>query len=114
MFDTGSSDIWIPGYSCNICGEHHRKFNEKRSKSFHGIESEQFTITYGNGPVSGFTTTETVTFGNYHLNNVKIGLAAFESEDILKLANDGVCGMAFGALALITQPPMTYLISMKS
>ena len=62
VFDTGSSDIWVPGVSCSTC-EHHSYFDDSKSTSYvpwieGNISAErQFSLYYSSGRVQGFSLT---------------------------------------------------------
>jgi len=64
IFDTGSSNLWIPKVGCTHCG---LPFIGKKNKYDHGKSSsytadgKDFDIMYGSGSVSGFFSTDDVT-----------------------------------------------------
>ena len=63
IFDTGSSNLWVPKVGCQHCGN---PFFGKKSKYNHDTSStytedgKDFEIMYGSGSVSGFFSVETV------------------------------------------------------
>jgi hypothetical protein len=68
VFDTGSSDIWVPSTKCKSCGWHHR-FNPEGSTSYLVSNSqsdyETFTLRYGSGTVQGIVVRETISIGQH-------------------------------------------------
>lgn len=62
VFDTGSSDIWVPGDSCTNCG-FHKPFHPVQSSSYVPSDDE-FMISYGSGSVQGVKVTETISLGD--------------------------------------------------
>jgi hypothetical protein len=63
IFDTGSSNLWVPKVGCTHCGN---PFFGKKSKYDHGTsatyeeDGSDFNIMYGSGSVSGYFSVETV------------------------------------------------------
>jgi len=105
VFDTGSSDLWIPDQDCSRC-EGHKAFRKERSTSFEPT-GEQFEIQYGSGPVEGYAALETVLISPGHgLGKVKIGMVESESRDIAGFMMDGICGLAFSGISSVTKPPL--------
>ena len=112
VFDSGSSDIWVPGTSCKNCGNHNY-FNSDNSTSYtdgqddeEKYEVEPFTLNYGSGAVRGHKARETISLDNQHFHDVKIGIVDFEDSAIAGFEMDAICGLAFDDLAVITTPPI--------
>merc|ERR1711871_1271161 len=105
VFDTGSSDIWIPDADCGSC-DSHEKFDTDSSSTYKNLDSN-FEIMYGSGPVEGKTAEETLTLtDDYVLEHVKMGLVTHESSAIAGFLMDGICGLGFKGIASVTIPPL--------
>jgi len=106
IFDTGSSNLWVPANNCTRIGWClvKRKYHPTQSSSYRPNGTE-FAIQYGSGALSGFTCNDVVTIGGLQaddvtfaaavtvpgiLNNLRFGVARF----------DGILGMAFPSIAV--------------
>jgi hypothetical protein len=115
IFDTGSSDLWVPSALCKVCG-HRGKYNSDSSSTFNR-DGRRFQITYMGGPVSGYLATDTVTFGGYAVKNQTfaqitnpLGLGA----SYLGGGYDGVFGLGFDEIsAANTVTPFHNLIQQQ-
>jgi len=97
VYDTGSSNLWVPNFKA-FWGKH--MYDHKKSSSF-AANGTEFKIMYGSGPVSGFYSTDSVTFGGFSLpaftfaevNNTKglgIGYRIGKFDGILGLGWDSI------------------------
>ncbi|CAI5505524.1 unnamed protein product, partial [Closterium sp. Naga37s-1] len=73
LFDTGSSDTWVPSNTCrtNIACYTHNRFNSSKSKTFKTTGRTVY-ITYLSGKVKGAQGTDTVTVGRIKVANQAI------------------------------------------
>ncbi len=63
IFDTGSSDVWVPSRICQLtCGLHTRYVSD--NSSTYGEDGTPFDITYGSGSVSGMYSSDDVKVGS--------------------------------------------------
>ncbi|GAB1292022.1 Napsin-A [Apodemus speciosus] len=116
VFDTGSSNLWVPSTRCHFfslaCWFHHR-FNPKTSSSFRP-NGTKFAIQYGTGRLSGILSQETLTvvIGGIHGASVTFGEALWEPSLVFALAHfDGILGLGFPSLAVgRVQPPLDALV----
>jgi len=101
IFDTGSSNLWVPSKKCTNCGLHPRY--DSTQSSTYVKNGSVFKIQYASGPVSGFLSQDSVTVGSV---TTKSNLFA-EITDVsgLGLAYalgkfDGILGMAYQSIAV--------------
>merc|ERR1712176_1441627 len=108
IFDTGSSNLWVPKVHCHNCGYWFihggkSKYDQSLSSSYRQDGSE-FHIEYGSGSVKGHFSQDTVTLSS----DIAItGQKFAEVEDAGGLGIgymmgkfDGIMGLAFEALSL--------------
>lgn len=98
IFDTGSSNLWVPSANCNsqAC-QGHTAFNTAQSSSFQSTNTP-FSISYGTGSVSGIGATDDVSIAGVKATGVTFGLTTTESQDFANSPFDGILGMAFDQL----------------
>lgn len=106
VFDTGSSNLWVPSSTCRSCGLRFilkkNKFNANSSKTFVASKAP-FQIRYGSGPVSGLFAEDTVTVESIKVDQQKLGLIdnARGLGLMYKMAKfDGIIGLGFSSLSI--------------
>ncbi|CAI5714676.1 unnamed protein product [Peronospora farinosa] len=102
IFDTGSSDTWIPGINCTSYGSHHQ-FDIQKSTTCRDTD-EKFYDVYGSGSVSGTVVVDSVSISGYTVNSARFGVTDDESEMLQDFPADGIFGMGFEGLAHISRP----------
>ena len=107
IFDTGSSNLWVPATNCTNCGSK-PKFNPTASSTYHA-NGEEFYIRYGSGPVSGFVGVDNVGVGSLTATGVEFA----EITDVSGLGAafsvgkfDGILGLAFETISVDHLPPV--------
>lgn len=109
IFDTGSSNVWIPSSACILrCGIpflkklKKNKFSKASSSSFTGSK-DKFAIQYGSGPVSGEFGEDAVSVQSISVPKQKLGVitdatglgAAYMAGQF-----DGILGLGFSSLSV--------------
>ena len=109
VFDTGSSDFWVPSQSCVVKSKNCKKkatYDPEASSSFADVDAgmkSQFKIEYGSGPVSGLFATDTVevaddyTVKGQTFAMVESSQGLGETFEVAKF--DGILGLAFPILS---------------
>lgn len=105
IFDTGSSNLWIPSSKCANCGSH-PLFEESKSSSY-VANGTAFHVQYGSGPVSGVISQDTLTWSESQAANLLFA----EVTDVSGLGAayklgkfDGILGMAWPSIAELAIP----------
>nr|XP_010349415.2 napsin-A isoform X1 [Saimiri boliviensis boliviensis] len=114
VFDTGSSNLWVPSRRCHFfsvpCWLHHR-FDPKASSSFQP-NGTKFAIQYGSGRVDGILSEDKLTIGGIKGASVIFGEALWEPSLVFTFAHfDGILGLGFPILAVEgVRPPLDVLV----
>ncbi|GAA5830578.1 hypothetical protein JCM11251_002519 [Rhodosporidiobolus azoricus] len=105
-FDTGSSDLWVPGTGCGSTAcTSKRKYSP--SSSAVAIPTKQFSISYGDGSTtSGSVYADTVTIAGLTANNQTFAAATTLSDSWTRDPQDGLMGMGYQALSALRSPPV--------
>ncbi|XP_016061473.1 PREDICTED: napsin-A [Miniopterus natalensis] len=114
VFDTGSSNLWVPSRRCSFfslpCWFHHR-FNPKASSSFKS-NGTKFAIQYGTGRLKGILSEDKLAIGGITNATVIFGEALWEPSLVFLFGHfDGILGLGFPILAVGgVQPPLDTLV----
>jgi len=100
-FDTGSSNLWVPGPTCKSfgCSVHH-KYDSTKSSTFKK-NGTKFSIQYGSGALQGFLDEDDIHWGGVTIKSTTFGESTVEPGLSWAVAHfDGLCGMAWRSLAV--------------
>lgn len=109
IFDTGSSNLWVPSVKCSRCN--HQKYDSDSSSTYTANGTE-FSIHYGSGSLSGFMSTETVTLGDIAIPDQDFAEATQVPGMAFAMGKfDGILGLGFPRLAVNgAEPPIQTMI----
>ncbi|XP_056280605.1 nothepsin [Pseudoliparis swirei] len=107
VFDTGSSDLWVPSAYCvsQACAAH-RRFKAFDSTSF-SHDGRTFGIHYGSGHLLGVMARDTLKIGSLTVLNQEFGESVYEpGSAFVRSKFDGVLGLGYPSLAQILGNPV--------
>ena len=107
-FDTGSSDLFLPGKDCGDTCSGHTAYDTSKSSSAKDL-GQQFSLKYGDGStVSGEVFSDTVSIGGLTASNQSVGAAKQYSDGFgsAHFPPDGLMGMAFEQISEYKAPPV--------
>ncbi|XP_008158553.1 pepsin A [Eptesicus fuscus] len=100
IFDTGSSNLWVPSVYCSspACSNHNR-FDPRKSSTYQGT-SQTLSVAYGTGSMTGILGYDTVQVAGIADTNQIFGLSETEPGSFLYYAPfDGILGLAYPSIA---------------
>ncbi|KAF9163281.1 hypothetical protein DFQ26_002737 [Actinomortierella ambigua] len=108
VFDTGSSDLWIPSSKCHekSCLSHQR-FNGADSSTYERLSpTEPFDIEYGTGEVSGIISEDILTLGDVPSKKPVRFAESLKSSSLFgRAVFDGVFGLAYPEMSSSGEKP---------
>lgn len=107
IFDTGSSNLWVPKVGCSHCGlpfiSHKSKYDDSKSSTYEA-DGADFEIMYGSGSVKGFFGKDDVTLAQDIVIN-EVEFAEVTDAGGLGIAYsigkfDGILGLGFSSISV--------------
>jgi hypothetical protein len=110
IFDTGSSNLWVPSSKCSLCT--HTKYDSSQSTSY-VANGTSFAIEYGSGSLSGFLSQETLTLGSLQVTKQVFAEATSVPGLSFALGKfDGIMGMGWPTISVDgVVPPIQNMIA---
>lgn len=105
IYDTGSSNLWVPTTSCKECGGGKHLYDSSKSSSY-VKNGTAFNIAYGSGPVAGYLSYDAVHLGD----NQQLALDKYEFAEINEVSGlgmaykmgqfDGILGLGWDSISV--------------
>lgn len=114
VFDTGSSNLWVPSSKCSYlsiaCYLHNKYYCEKSST--YQEDGREFSIEYGSGSLTGFFSRDTLQIGGMSVPDQVFAEAVNEpSLSFIAASFDGIMGMGFPEISVgKVEPPFQNML----
>lgn len=110
IFDTGSSNLWVPSAKCyfSVACFFHAKYKSSQSATYKK-NGKPAAIRYGTGSISGFFSYDNVKVGDLVVNNQEFIEATREPSITFLVAKfDGILGLGFQEISVGNATPVWY------
>ncbi|XP_033133760.1 aspartic proteinase A1 isoform X1 [Brassica rapa] len=110
VFDTGSSNLWVPSSKCyfSIACLLHPKYKSSRSSTYEK-NGKSAAIHYGTGAIAGFFSNDAVTVGDLVVKDQEFIEATKEPGLTFVVAKfDGILGLGFQEISVGNAAPVWY------
>ncbi|KAL5578779.1 hypothetical protein UlMin_011221 [Ulmus minor] len=110
IFDTGSSNLWVPSSKCyfSIACYFHAKYKSSQSSTYKQ-NGKPAAIQYGSGSISGFFSYDNVQVGDLTVKNQEFIEATNEPGLSFAVAKfDGLLGLGFQEISVGSATPLWY------
>ncbi|XP_011189406.2 lysosomal aspartic protease-like [Zeugodacus cucurbitae] len=111
LFDSGSSNLWVPGAPCNATDQaclSHNTYNSSASSTY-VANNESFAIQYGTGNLTGYLAMDTVNVSGLFITNQTFAIATTEpGTTFVYSVFDGILGLAYAQLSVDGVVPPLY------
>jgi len=114
IYDTGSSNLWVPSKGCSNCKSGSSRYDSGSSTTY-VKDGQSFQLQYGTGSCNGFISKDDITMGGLTISGFQFGEVTTEAADVFGAAPfDGILGMGVPSAAVDKVPmPMDQLVAQK-
>ncbi|XP_051780653.1 chymosin-like [Erpetoichthys calabaricus] len=107
LFDTGSSDFWLPSVNCqSLACKNHQTFNPSKSSTFHNLDTK-FSLNYESGSMDGFLAYDTLKVSDIVVTEQEFGLSTSEPGFAYYYSPfDGILGLAYPSISSSGSTPV--------
>ena len=119
IFDTGSSNLWVPGKNSSfVTCWLHKRLDMSKASSFK-TDGREYKVQYGSGPVEGTFGSDTVKIGDIEVKDQAFAMVTKVSFGPLNLAFaagkfDGLLGLGFKIISQYNIPtPFEAMVNQK-
>jgi len=120
IYDTGSSNLWVPSVKCTDCTTspgccNHTRYDSSKSSSYKAVGTP-YVLPYGSGTVIGYISQDVATWGGLNIQGQQFGESIEEPGDIwAESPFDGILGMGYPVLSMPSGivPPFDQLMAQK-
>jgi hypothetical protein len=100
LFDTGSSNLWVPASNCTNCKSGGTKYDPSASSTY-VANGTAFEIRYGTGSMKGFVAHDVLTIGTSLKASIDFACATNEPGITFKESKfDGILGLGWPSIAV--------------
>jgi len=109
IFDTGSSNLWVPSVQCTqISCKLHKRYDATKSSTYKA-NGTLFEIEYGSGNISGHVSNDVVGLSDVTVTGVDFAEVDKESGLAFTVGKfDGILGLAFDTISVGHATPVWY------
>ena len=99
IFDTGSSNLWVPSKDCtNFACQKKHKYDKTTSKTYKAVGTP-IAIFYGTGNVSGKVDEDQINWGGVNTQTVQFGDMTHLALFFATTTADGILGMGWASIS---------------
>ncbi|KAK4513129.1 poly(A)-binding protein binding protein [Mucor velutinosus] len=113
VFDTGSSNLWVPSTHCSsIACFLHKRYDSQKSQTY-AENGTEFSIRYGTGALEGFISHDQLNLGGIKIEDQGFAESVKEPGFTFAFAKfDGILGLGYDTISVQhTVPPFYHMVN---